>query len=72
MQKFLVTAEGQHAGEIVFASDARTAAALVFGFEIQTYYVTPSDRSRFARAVSIESGDHLGIAEPIMSAEYDD
>lgn len=71
MQKFLVTAEGQHAGEIVLASDARTAAALVFGFEIQTYYVTPADRSRFARAVSFE-GDHLGIAEPIMSAEYDD
>lgn len=71
MNKFLVTAEGQHAGTVVTAATAGGAAYAVFGFGIQTYMVRPSDRSDYVRVMDAE-GNPLGTSAPIMSAEYDD
>lgn len=71
MQKFLVIAEGQHAGVTVTAKSLEDAASQVFGFEIQTYTVRPSDRSDYVRVMDAE-GSPLGTSSPIMSAEYDD
>lgn len=71
MQKFLVTAEGQHAGVTVTAKSMEDAAFQVFGFEIQTYRVRPTDRMDYVRVMSAE-GSPLGKSSEVLSAEYDD